>query len=151
MYKNHSPYRDYAPESDPHEPTNLPDGLEDKCHRLFEHVETWSVQSGATKYVYPKTEDGYHDYPLMLDEMGFEAGAIIDYRDTRMVVIERTDVGVNWGETYDVDRGGVTVAIWDGPRSENTRTFTPAGSSPKSLWKAFIYGELERVGNVFDV
>lgn len=151
MYQNYQPSDDYRREDNPHEPTNVPDDLEENCYRVFEHVESWSANAGHVKFVYPKTEEGYDDYEYMLDEMGFEPGAIIDYEGTRLVVLERCPVWVNWGDKYKVETGGVRTQIWSDNHDGETLTFEPGeGYSPKNLWKAYIYGDLELVGHVTD-
>ena len=147
MYRNFTPNdNEHRTEDNPRTPTNIPEDLEDRCHRIFEHVETWS-NKGAVKYVYPKTEEGYNDYALMLDLMEIESGDVVDFRDKRLFVIERLDVWVKWGERYRVERGGVKMYHAD---DERYIKFTPSedGYSPKGLWKAYIYGEIENVGNI---
>ena len=153
MYGNYTPSEEYRSEDNPHTPTNLPEDLKDKCFRVFEHTETWSANSGAVKYVYPKTEEGYNDYTTMLDIMGFEFGKIIDYvgnsETTRMLVLERFDVRVKWGDKYTVENGGVEVLLVE---SGEKRKYTPGeGYTPNNLWKGYLYDSIEIVGDIRDI
>ena len=153
MYGNYTPRDENRKEDNPHTPTNVPDDIEEKCHRVFEHVETWSINSGAVKYVYPKTETGYDDYEYMLDEMGFEVGNIVEFQNgTRMMVIDRPDTTVRWGEYYTVERGAVEVLLWNDEYDGKRIKFTPGdGYTPKSIWKAYIYSDIEVVGHITEI
>lgn len=153
MFSNYRPKDEYRKENNPHTPSNVPDDLEDRCHRVFEHVENWSINAGAVKYVYPKTEEGYNDYAVMLDIMGFEPGNIIEYRNDstsiRMFVIERFDIHVKWGDVFTVTNGGVKVYRSD---QEKTRNYDAGeGYNPKNLWRSYIYGQIEVVGHIDDI
>jgi len=151
MYKNYTPdNKDYRSEDNPHIPTNVPENMENEVHRVFEHTESWSVNSGHIKFVYPKTKHGYDDYVYMLDQMGFEKGNIISYKNgkQKMLVLERVDIVVKWKKEFKVENGGVKVFQFD---CNETRTYTPKGGGVKSLWKSYIYDDLKVVGNINDI
>jgi hypothetical protein len=148
--------RDYAPEDDPHQPTNIPDELEERAHTLFEYTKTRSG-SGATAYVKPQTEEGYPDYALMLDLMGLDVGTIFRRYDSTLVVTDRCTAYVRWGEEYEHERGSINTLEWNQsdrhPREGEPRWFgvEENRSVLRGLWEPFLYGDVEVLGHVTEV
>ena len=152
MFRNYTlDNKNYRSKNNPHIPTNIPENMENEVHSVFEHTESWSSQNGHIKFVYPKTKQGHYDYVYMLDQMGFEEGNIISYRngERKMLVLERINIVTHWRKEFKIERGGVKFFRFD--LNKTWIYSSKEEKSVKSLWKAYIYDDLEVVGNINDL
>lgn len=147
---------DYAPEDDPHKPTNLPEDLEDRAHKTFRYT-TKRSGSGHTEYVKPQVEEGYPDYALMLDLMDMELGTVFRSGQKLMVVVKRKDTYTRWGDRFEVEDGAIRAVVMDDDgtpldQEGKTRTYSPGeGHNVLTLFEQYQHGRVEVIGKVQDM
>lgn len=146
---------EYATEDDPHEPTNLPEDLEERADRTFEFTRSRSG-SGHTRYVKPMREDGGNDIELMLELMGIdEPGVIFTYSGSLFVVGTFGEETLQWPEntytvpTFTAQRYKAGKYADEGERVRFTAE--REGFSTCTLWNSYIHGNVEVLDTVAEV
>lgn len=139
------------------DPPNLPDNLEEKADRVFEHVGG-TVQTDKLYYFPMQGDGGPKDYEVMLDIMGLdEVGTVFDLYDRRYMVTDTFETSHKWPGDKDWTNTALEAIVLKDEENHWDRGkklyFKPGDEylNVTSLWKKYLYDKIDILGNVDDL